>query len=215
MPRLLLTRARPQAEGFAIMMRGQTSLVPIISPMQEMRDLAVKIDLSGITALAFTSQNGVAAFARQSPARLPAYCVGEATAARARALGFEAKAAAGNMESLQKILPSCGVLHLHGRHVAGALGVQNLAIYEQVALPLGEDAQTLLAADAIAAVALFSPRSARLWAESPAHHLSARPVLYALSEAVAAPLRGISAPRICPAPNATAMLRLLSADFPA
>ena len=213
--RLLLTRARPQAEAFAKDVRSQTSLTPYIAPMQEMRDLPVEIDLTGITALAFTSKNGVEAFARKSPARLPAYCVGEATAMRARALGFEAKSAAGNVDSLKEILPEKGVLHLHGQHVARPLHVPHLAIYEQVALPLDSAAIARLAAGEINAVALFSPRSSRLFADAWRSSWPETPALYALSEAVAAPLRPLGVPRICETPSAAAMLRLLSADYPA
>jgi len=212
--RLLLTRARPQAEAFATDVRRLTSLVPTIAPMQEMRDLPVEIDLSGITALAFTSKNGVEAFARKSAIRLPAYCVGKATASRAQALGFEAVAAQGNVESLAGILPESRVLHVHGLHVTGFIGPLHLAIYEQVALPLSSDAKTLLAAGEIDAVALFSPRSTRLFLEAWQAAWSKKPEIYTLSEAVAAPLQGFGQPRICESPSAAAMLRLLSADFP-
>lgn len=213
--RLLLTRARPQAEAFAIDVRAQTGLEPVIAPMQEMRDLPAEIDLSGITALAFTSKNGVEAFARKSDIRLPAYCVGEATAACAQALGFEAKSAAGNVSSLREILPESSVLHLHGQHVAGTLGVQHIAIYNQVALPLADNVSADLEAGKISAVALFSPRSARLFADIWQENWASLPALYALSEAVAAPLRAITEPHICRSPSANAMLRLLSADYPA
>jgi len=215
LPRLLLTRARPQAEAFAAEVRAKTCLEPLISPMQEMRDLQVKIDLSGISALAFTSKNGVEAFARMSAARPPAYCVGEATAARARALGFAAKAAAGDAPSLRAVLPESGVLHLHGRHVRQVLAARHLAIYDQVALPLGAEALTLLKADGFDAVALFSPRSARLFAEILPKNHSTKLVLYTLSAAVAAGLPAGLDVRICPKPASAAMLRLLSADFPA
>jgi len=215
LPRVLLTRARAQAEGFAALLRAQTSLEPIIAPMQEMRDLPVEIDLSGIAALAFTSKNGVEAFARKSGIRLPAYCVGEATAARARALGFEAMAAAGNAQALKQILPRSGVLHLHGQHVARALGVPSLPIYDQVALPLDMAARGLLAAGDISAAAFFSPRSARLFVQSWQAGWPDIPRLYALSQAVATPLAPLGAVRICPSPDAKSMLRLLSADYPA
>ena len=213
--RLLLTRARPQAEAFATNVRRQTGLDPVIAPMQEMQDLPVKIDLSGITALAFTSKNGVEAFARKSTIRLPSYCVGEATAARARALGFEAVAAAGNVESLRLALPKIGVLHLHGLHVAGTLGVKHMAIYDQVALPLESGARAQLSAGEISAVALFSPRSAQLFAAAWQENWASPPHFYALSAAVAAPLRQLGEPSICELPSASAMLRLLSADYPA
>lgn len=215
MPRVLLTRARPQAEAFAAEVRLHTGLTPLIAPMQEMRDLPVKIDLSGVSALAFTSKNGVAAFMRQSSARLPAYCVGEATAAFARAHGFEAFAAEGDAASLRRILPETGVLHLHGQHISRGLGVPHLAIYAQVALPLAAEALALLATGEVDAVALFSPRSARLLAESLPASAPTLPVFYALSPAVAAPLLPFGRPRICANPGAKAMLRLLSADYPA
>ncbi len=213
--RLLLTRARPQAEAFAAEVRAHTRLEPLISPMQEMRDLKVEIDLSGISALAFTSKNGVEAFARMSAARLPAYCVGEATADRARALGFVAKAAAGDAPSLRAILPENGVLHLHGRHVRQVLAARHMAIYDQVALPLGAEALTLLKADGFDAVALFSPRSAKLFATNLPENHSTKLVLYTLSPAVAAALPDGLDIRTCPESSAAAMLGLLSADFPA
>ena len=215
LPRLLLTRARPQAEAFAARVRVNTSFEPVISPMQEMRDLEVSIDLSGISTLAFTSRNGVEAFARMSDARLPAFCVGEATAAHARALGFEAKAAAGTADALKTMLPKTGVLHLHGRHVRQVLGARHLAIYDQVALPLREDAQRLLAAGDLNAVALFSPRSAEILADFLPEESFTKLVLYTLSEAVAAACPAGNAMHICATPSAADMLRLLSADFPA
>jgi len=213
LPRLLLTRARAQAEAFAKRVRAETSLDPVISPMQEMRDLEVDINLSGISALAFTSKNGVEAFARMSDTRLPAYCVGEATAACARALGFEAKAAAGTAEALKTILPRTGVLHLHGQHVRQRLGTQHMAIYDQVALPLSAEGQ--LAAGGIDAVALFSPRSAQLLADSLPKNTTPKPVLYVLSAVVAAACPAGFTVHICASPSADTMLRLLSADFPA
>lgn len=215
MPRLLITRAHAQAIGFAAKVRAHTCLEPIISPMQDMHDLAVKIDLSGSTALAFTSKNGVEAYARMSAAQLPAYCVGAATAARAQALGFAIKAVADNATALRDILPESGVLHVHGRHVRHKLGARQLALYDQVALPLSAEALTRLRTNTLDAVALFSPRSASLFAQNLPETTPPKLVLYTLSEAVAAALPAGLNIRICPAPRAAAMLRLLSADFPA
>jgi len=215
LPRLLITRARAQAEGFADEVRTATSLSPVISPMQKMRDLAVTLDLSGITALAFTSKNGVEAFARMSDIRLPAYCVGTATAARAQALGFAVQAASGTADDLAEILPKSGVLHLHGKHVRRILSPNHLAIYDQRALPLSAVAHALLAENAIDAVALFSPRSAALFAENLPENPTTKPVFYVLSEAVAAALPKGADIRIAATPGTKALLRLLSADFPA
>ncbi len=215
LPRLLLTRPRAQAEGFAARVRAETGLTPIISPMQEIRALEVRPDLTGITALAFTSKNGVESFARLTDTRLPTYCVGAATAERARALGFEAMAAAGTADDLATLLPESGVLHLHGRHVRRVLSPHHLAIYDQVALPLSAEAADLLSDNALDAVALFSPRSAALFAKVLPQNPTTKPVLYTLSAAVAAALPAGFAPRIAPAPSANALLGQLCADFPA
>ena len=150
-----------------------------------------------------------------SDIRPPAYCVGEAPAARARALGFEAKAAAGTADDLKGILPKAGVLHLHGRHVRQVLGARHLAIYDQAALPLSQEALGLLDAGEVNAVALFSPRSANLLADSVPEDIFTKLVLYTLSEAVAAACPAGNSVQICATPSAENMLRLLSADFPA
>ena len=64
-----------------------TSLVvPLLHVRFENRG---KIDLTGVAALAFTSANGVRAFAATTPERdLPVFAVGRGTAAVARAAGF-------------------------------------------------------------------------------------------------------------------------------
>jgi len=62
--------------------------------------------LTGIAALAFTSRNGVAAFAALSDDRsLPVFTVGDATAEAARTAGFAAvRSAAGALEDLARLL---------------------------------------------------------------------------------------------------------------
>ena len=53
------------------------------------------LDLAGVQALLFTSANGVRAFARRSDVRtLAVYAVGDATAATAKAEGFQSVASA-------------------------------------------------------------------------------------------------------------------------
>lgn len=215
MPRLLLTRPRAQSEAFAAEVKAKTALIPLLSPMQDMQDLTAEIDLTGIEALAFTSQNGVRAFARMSSCRLPAYCVGSATAAVAKALGFRVHVAPGSAEALAATLPETGVLHLHGQEVRRVVGQRHLAIYRQVAKPLSATAKAGLAAGDIEAAAVFSPRSALLLAKELALIPAPLPVFYALSAAVAQALPKTAEVKTCPAPAAAAMLRLLSADFPA
>jgi uroporphyrinogen-III synthase len=76
---------------------------PLIAPVLEVRALAgLAIDLKGVGALAFTSANGVRAFAGLCPLRdLPVFAVGDTTAASAKAEGFVAvSSASGDVAAL-------------------------------------------------------------------------------------------------------------------
>ncbi|NWG52209.1 MAG: uroporphyrinogen-III synthase, partial [Hydrogenophilaceae bacterium] len=87
-PRLLVTRAEPGASETARRIEalgGEAALAPMLS----IRNIPADADTAHAQAVLFTSANGVAAFAAASAARaLPVLCVGEATAAAARAAGF-------------------------------------------------------------------------------------------------------------------------------
>lgn len=167
--RLLLTRPRAESEGFAA--RLPQGWQAHIAPMQQMDDLPATPDFTGIDGLVFTSANAVRSFARRWPdIRLPAYCVGDATAAAARMAGLAAQSAKGDARDLAALLaglPAQNLLYLHGRHVSTPLlvpghSISAVPIYDQAALALDDETHSMLAAGQIAAVALFSPRSAAL-----------------------------------------------------
>ncbi|PXA92809.1 uroporphyrinogen-III synthase, partial [Caulobacter sp. D5] len=87
-PRVWITRARPGAEATAARLSA-LGFTPLIDPLLEVRDLPWTANLAGVGALAFTSRNGVAAFARISGERgLPVFAVGDATAEVAAEAGF-------------------------------------------------------------------------------------------------------------------------------
>lgn len=153
----------------ALAARGYT---PIAAPVLEMRTLDAAVP-DGIDALAFTSANGVAAFAVRSVRRdLPVFAVGEASAAAARQAGFsyvaagEAGAAALAPLIAAKLPKGARLLHAAGRDVAGDLGallpgiaVTRVTLYEMdeaAALP----AEALTALQGRAGVLLYSARSA-------------------------------------------------------
>lgn len=194
-----VTRAQPGAQATArrIAALGRAA---VVDPLIEVRPLEAVIDLTGVTALAFTSVNGVAAFARLSPARdLAVFTVGEATARAARAAGFANPASAdGDVEALAGLLiqvrPSL-VLQAGARAPAADLpallaaqgiAARTVAVYET--LDRAPSPQTLADLDALDAVLVHSPRAARrlavLLATDPAPRLRA----LCLSAAVAAPL---------------------------
>ena len=136
-------------------------------------------DLSGVAALAFTSRNGVDAFAALCRERcLPVFTVGDATAERASAAGFASvRSAAGALEDLARLLAAeapgpvlaSGALEPSGdlpALLAGRIEVRTLPVYEAVetgaATPADFDAVLVhspRAGRALAARALFPGRT--------------------------------------------------------
>ena len=228
--RIWVTRASPGAEATAGRLAAM-GLEPLVDPLLEVRDLSPPVDLTNVTALAFTSVNGVAAFSRLHGDRhRPVFAVGDRTARAAREAGFANVASAdGDVEALAAlILDQAGrldgtVLHpcalepagdLISPLVAEGLSARSLAVYET--LDRDPSPSTLAGLDGLEAVLLHSPRAARVlsrWIERrPAPGLRA----LCLSPAVAQPLETLArAGRLsgvtsAPHPNETALLDLLT-----
>ncbi len=176
---IIVTRPAPDADAFADEVR-RLGAQPILSPVMAIRQRRVEIDLAGVGALAFTSANGVRAFAANSSRRdIAVFAVGDTTAVAARAAGFEwIRAAAGDVESLADLISKAKqtseVLHLAGSERAGdliaalareAVAARCEVIYDAIAIEdLSPEAKAVLAArGAKSAVVLFSPRSASLF----------------------------------------------------
>ena len=178
--RVLITRPQPDADLFAAMCR-QAGLASVTAPLMtvQFRDNWRLNETAG--ALAFTSANGVRAFARaNSRIDLPAFCVGAATAAAARESGlatiFEAD---GDVVSLAAVIAakvrafSGPVIHIAGARRAGDLiallkqhGVKadRVVAYEtEEAAALPAPAREAIEAEDNLSVAFFSPRTARLF----------------------------------------------------
>ena len=181
---LLFTRPRDQVEEFA---RALDAAAPgkfhwLAAPLMRIEAAPVDVDLTGVGALAFTSANGVRQYAAKTTNRsLPAFCVGDMTAEAARAAGFCAQSADGDVNALAEMIarehaPDDGaVLHVRGRHAAGDLTQALLAagldarpaeIYDQTPCALTVEANDALRGGEIDAVAFFSPRTADLFAKS-------------------------------------------------
>lgn len=180
--RALITR--PAAESAALVARlAACGIQADAAPMLEIRPQppdgkSLQAALAGVTALLFTSANGVRAFALSSTRRdLTVYAVGEASAQAAIAAGFtDVTAAGGDVHSLADLVadhhpPQQGaLLHAAGATLAGDLqgllrktghDVRRLTFY------LAEPARTLphgvaarFAAGGYAAALFFSPRTA-------------------------------------------------------
>ena len=87
--KIWITRAQPGADATAERVRA-LGHDAVLGPLLAVRNLPdVHVELAGVGALAFTSGNGVRAFAELSGERsLKVFAVGQATAQAARAAGF-------------------------------------------------------------------------------------------------------------------------------
>lgn len=217
-PTLLLTRPEAQSRRFAAALAARWSgLAVVTAPAQVIRPVPLVVP-DGVRGLVLTSENAVAAL--PAGLGLPAYCVGERTAAAAAAHGLMAHAAAGDAASLLDLIrrarPAGPLFHPHGRHLAADMvaalrqewEITGAVAYEQVALPPTEEALRLLRAPGVVLLPLFSPRSARLVSVWPIH---APLIIAAMSDNVAAAWEGPEPIRLktAQAPSAEAMLEAI------
>lgn len=214
--RIWITRAEPGAARTASRLTA-LGFEPLVAPVLAIRWLMADINLTGIAALAFTSVNGVEAFAALSGERgLPVFTVGDATAEAARRAGFsDVRSASGDVHALARLLADAapgpvlapGAVEPAGdlaALLAGAVEVRALAVYEAVETgvpaPAGFDA-----------VLVHSPRAARALAMhaqiSGGGALDDR-LAVAISAAAAEPLEdlGLREIRIAVAPTDTALI---------
>lgn len=176
-------------------------------------------DLTGVAALAFTSRNGVEAFAALSDdLSRPVFAVGDATAEAARAAGFASvRSAAGALADLARLLEEAepgpilapGALEPSGdlpALLAGRVRVRALPVYRAV--------ETGAAAPAAFDVVLVhSPRAGRAAA---ALAPFAGQVAVAISDAAAAPLTGAAGLeiRVAARPDEAALFEALGKPAP-
>jgi uroporphyrinogen-III synthase len=232
-----VTRSEPEARRTAEALTAAGHR-PLISPLIRVRALPaagpLAKGLAEVGALAFTSANGVRAFAALRPIsdrHLPAYTVGAATARAARAAGFTTVISAeGDVGALAKRIaakddrPSGVVLHPGALEPAGdligdlerrGLSARAVAVYETLPQAPTRELQAALGQNplGVGAVLIHSPRAA----EELAKLLAERPTLagdltaICISKAAADPLKPFKFARraIADAPNEAAMLARL------
>lgn len=223
--RVWITRAQPGAARTADRLSA-LGFVSLVAPLLTIRPLADALDAApdpaAVAALAFTSPNGVTAFAALAPRplldrlrRRPVFAVGDATAQAARAAGFaDARSAAGDIHALARLIaasPIDGPILAPGaREPAGDLAalvpgrdIRRLAVYAAEETGAAPPA-------AFDAVVLHSPRAARALAAAAPALLENRTAV-CISPAAAAPLAGLpfAEIRIADAPDEPAMLTAL------
>jgi uroporphyrinogen-III synthase len=221
---------------------GERGIETVLAPMLIIRSVAdaerhLSETLASAQAVLFTSANGVRAFAAASPRReLPAFAVGDATAAAARIAGFRSVlSAGGDVEDLAELVkarlsPQGGALvHAAGTNVAGDLAgaltpmgftLHRTLLYEAVpASALDPAAVAALNRGEVGLALFFSPRTAASFATLAAAAGVAGAcrsmAAFALSAAVAAALERLAwrAVRVAAAPTQRDLLAALDAHL--
>lgn len=229
---VLVTRPEPAA-GQTAQRLAALGHAAIVDPMLRIAPTGADLPPGPFDAVAFTSVNGVRAFAAHADsarfAALPAFAVGPRTAAEARAAGFaqvtdcdgDAEALAGRL--IAALGSGARVLNPAGEDRAADLGallagpglsVVLAVVYAAVpADALSAPARAALAAGTIGAALHFSPRTVKtLLACARAAGLEDRLASMrhlCLSAQVAAPLVAVGGIEIAAAPNEDALLALL------
>lgn len=224
--RVWITRAQPGAARTAerLAALGFEAVVAPLLAIHPIPDaLTAELDLTAVAALAFTSPNGVAAFAALTPdlRDRPVFAVGDATAEAARAAGFlDVRSAAGDIGALARLIQTHWtggpILNPGPREPAGDLSAL-LPDQRITALPVYEAIETGAPAPAaFDAVLIHSPRAARaLTATLPPAAAQGRTAV-AISPAAAAPLAALpfAEIRFAAAPDEPSMLGALGKPAP-
>lgn len=219
--RVWITRAEPGAARTAARLRDM-GLEPIVAPLLAVEPLTpVLPDLAIFAALAFTSPNGVAAYAPLTPRRDHAvFAVGDATAQAASAAGFpDVRSAQGDLTALARLiaesLSDAALLIPQAETPAGDMtaaltqaGARRIVAHPLPIYRANPTAQPAPAA--FDAVLIHSPRAARLLADRHAAALHGA-MIACISPAAAAPLAALGLhPLVAPSPNEAALLAILN-----
>ena len=217
-PVLLLTRPAEASARFAAEVQARVPGVrvvisPLMAPVFLAPDLPDHWD-----GVLFTSETGVAGLARLTDRRGPAVCVGARTAQAALGAGWQARPLGGDAEGMVAGLTAAPLqgqwLHARGVDAAGDLGarlraagmtVTEVIVYDQRQQPLSDPARAVLAGADPVTVAVFSPRSARIFVAQ-AGVVAAPLQAVAISPAAASALGDFCPVQVALTPDATAML---------
>ena len=235
--RALVTRPREDSETVALAL-GRRGLAVMIEPLLDIEPVdGAVVEAAGAQGILVTSANGIRALARLWPDRtLPVWTVGDASAAVARALGYDrVESAGGDVESLAALVaggvdPARGsLLHAAGSvnagDLAGRLGALGFDIRRQVlyravtAKAISPGLHAALESGGIDLALFFSPRTAatfvRLVTAAGLRGMLARITAYGLSANVAAELASLpwAALRRAAEPTQAALLAALDDDL--
>ena len=232
--RVLITRPGEDGEALAKLLQVhgiETAIEPLLNINHFDGPL---LSFDNIQAILVTSANGVRALARRTSRRdIPIYAVGDATASTAKeAEFFQIHSADGNLDDLielvkDMLIPKDGaLLHIAGSSVAGNLigSIRNIGfkctrevLYEAIAeRSLTLSTVAAIKSEDINTVILYSPRSAKVFAELIRKGRLVRNcnkmIAVCLSQAVADQIKSLTWQRIYIAakPNQGSLITLLT-----
>lgn len=229
---VLIIRAQPGAAETAQRVE-QMGLSAILSPvliMQERPD-TVMPSAEQLSGLVFTSANGVRAYSKLRLDRsLPAWCVGPATAAAARAAGFsDVRESAGNALDLADFIArETAPTHAPLLHIANAAAKGDLKLrltdlgfatefaplYDmRPAASLSDAADEVLGQNAPCILLIHSAKGAERFAELCQGRRLNHLVTAAISQTAAEPLKSLDLKtiEIAPSPNEDGLFQALNA----
>jgi uroporphyrinogen-III synthase len=205
-PKVWITRAEPGAAATAARIAA-LGFEPLVAPVLTIGTLDTPIDLTDVDTLAFTSANGVRAFASACPRRdLAVFAVGDTTAEAAQRSGFADVASADDdVAGLGRLIVARrpgGVVLLPGPveragDLAGALtrqglNARKLDLYRSEAVQsLPAPAAAALDRRSLAAILIHSPRAAATVAGLLTHFDISGVAVIGLSSACLAPLESL------------------------
>lgn len=217
MIRVAVTRPEPQASGTARRL-AEAGYVPVLAPLLAAVATGDPGAGDGIGTIALTSRTAAMALAAYPALHgVPVVAVGDATAKEAREAGFRAVVSGGgDVTTLLAALAGAPepIVHMAGAEQIGDL-VEHLLARNQIATRrtlYRMEPVALPSVAPLAAVLIYSPRTARLFAASDAPAFSDA-LCVALSAAVAALLEGRRVV-VAAAPTEPAILAALRQALP-
>jgi uroporphyrinogen-III synthase len=220
--RVWITRAEPGASRTAARLRDM-GFEPVVAPLLTIEILTPPVpDLDAFAALAFTSVNGVTAFAALTNRRdLSVFAVGDATAQAARDAGFgSVRSASGDLHALVHLIANdlrdAAVLVPQAETPAGDFntalveaGARNVSIHPLTVYRAKRTSPAMPAP--FDAVLVHSPRAGTILTDYDQETL-AHAIMACISPAAAAPLIALGlAPTVAETPDEAALLAILKA----
>lgn len=221
-PVLLVTRPTGAADKFLNDVMATSDVIPdiVMSPALSIRPINVDLHLKLDEGLIFTSKNGVDQAHRLGVAqKRTAYCVGQATTNYACELGFDAVFGGETANALEQFIMhqehKGPFVHISGKHVRGdivgnlrraGMKARRCVAYDQISLPLTDQAKRALTGSQPVVLPLFSPRSAALLAGM---NITAPLYLILISDAVKMEIEAdlTAIIRVAPQPDAENMVK--------